>query len=104
MKACIWALAHLCTSSEGIELLLSDVVPQLIHLAENASVYSVRATAYYSLGLIGTTQAGADEVYKMGNFASIIYIKNSNSKQMFQVGLVLVITGMRSGLLLRKNH
>lgn len=66
MKASIWALAHLCTSSEGIELLLGEVVTQLIRLAENASVYSVRGTAYYALGLIGTTQAGADEIYKMG--------------------------------------
>ncbi|KAK9881647.1 hypothetical protein WA026_017167 [Henosepilachna vigintioctopunctata] len=67
MKASIWALAHLCTSTDGFKLLLNeDLIAQLICLAENASVYSIRATAYYALGLIGTTQLGADEIFKLG--------------------------------------
>ncbi|KAL3268353.1 hypothetical protein HHI36_007469 [Cryptolaemus montrouzieri] len=67
MKACIWALAHLCTAAEGFTLLCAEgIVAQLIHLAEYASIYSIRATAYYALGLIGTTQEGADEIFKLG--------------------------------------
>lgn len=37
----------------------------MVHLAQNSLVFSIRATAYYALGLIATTRAGADHLFKL---------------------------------------
>lgn len=37
----------------------------MVHLAENCEVYSVRATAFYSLGLVASTKNGADSLFKL---------------------------------------
>lgn len=70
LKAAVWILAHTSTSNIGIEH-LHDCAPQIfekmIHLVKYCDIYSVRATALHALGLIGTTKAGADILFKYGN-------------------------------------
>lgn len=38
----------------------------MVHQAQNSPVFSIRATAYYALGLIATTRVGADYLFKLG--------------------------------------
>lgn len=37
----------------------------MVQLAQSSPVFSIRATAYYSLGLIATTRVGADFLFKL---------------------------------------
>ncbi|CAH1957732.1 unnamed protein product [Acanthoscelides obtectus] len=67
LKACIWAVSHLGTSNRGFEYLTSyGIVDNIILLAKKCPVYSIRATAFYALGLLGTTPIGADELSRKG--------------------------------------
>ncbi|XP_055685205.1 rapamycin-insensitive companion of mTOR [Lutzomyia longipalpis] len=68
MKAALWALGHASTSVEGVEYLndpISRVYEKIIFLAKHCEVYSVRATALNVLGLIGSTNAGANILFKL---------------------------------------
>lgn len=68
MKSALWALGHVSTSTEGVEYLndpMSRVYEKIIFLAKHCEVYSVRATALNVLGLIGSTSAGANILFKL---------------------------------------
>lgn len=39
----------------------------IVSLADNSPVFSIRSTAFHSLGLIATTKLGADHLFKLGN-------------------------------------
>uniref|UniRef100_A0A1B0D905 Rapamycin-insensitive companion of mTOR domain-containing protein n=1 Tax=Phlebotomus papatasi TaxID=29031 RepID=A0A1B0D905_PHLPP len=68
MKSALWALGHVSTSTEGVEYLndpISRVYEKIIFLAKHCEVYSVRATALNVLGLIGSTSAGANILFKL---------------------------------------
>lgn len=73
LKASLWAIGHVSTSTEGVELLsdpASHVYEKIIYLAKHSEVYSVRATALHVLGLVGSTKAGANLLFKFGKFTS----------------------------------
>lgn len=69
LKAAMWSLGHTATSTDGAEF-LSESAPQVyekfIFLAKHCEVYSVRAVALHALGLVGSTKAGADILFKYG--------------------------------------
>ncbi|GAB0093446.1 rapamycin-insensitive companion of mTOR [Sergentomyia squamirostris] len=68
LKSALWALGHVSTSAEGVEYLndpISRVYEKIIILAKHCEVYSVRATALNVLGLIGSTNAGANILFKL---------------------------------------
>ncbi|GJQ71662.1 rictor [Trypoxylus dichotomus] len=66
MKSSLWALGHLGSSSMGSDLLSTrNALVTMVHLAENCDVYSIRATAFYSLGLVASTKNGADSLFKL---------------------------------------
>lgn len=69
LKSTLWALGHMSTSTEGVELLsnqTSRVYEKIISLAKHSDVYSVRATAMHVLSLVGSTKAGANTLFKYG--------------------------------------
>lgn len=67
LKSSLWALGHFGSSTKGAELLNSrGAIAAMVSLAQNSSVFSIRATAYYSLGLLATTRYGADCLFKLG--------------------------------------
>lgn len=71
VKASLWALGHFGSTNEGLHyLLIHNCLPLIVSLAQNCQVFSLRATAYYVLGLIATTQQGADELFKLGWFCT----------------------------------
>lgn len=106
MKACIWAIAHMTTSAQGLKYLYSiceDVICNIIKLAKYSEVYSVRATAFFALGLIGSTFFGANLLRKLGKLFHnkiITYhdqlLCNLNNF-MHKVGCVFSITEMKHG-------
>lgn len=71
LKSAIWALGHSSTSTDGIEY-LNETAPQVyekfIFLVKHCEVYSVRAVALHALGLVATTKAGADILFKYGKY------------------------------------
>lgn len=61
VKSALWVLGHAGTSAAGVEQLNHLGTIELItSIAETCPYYTVRATAMYTLSLIGTTRAGAD--------------------------------------------
>lgn len=69
LKEAIFALSHACTSRIGLKQVTDMdpiLVPKLILLTKHCDVYSIRATAFQALGLIGSTKAGADLLYTLG--------------------------------------
>ncbi|XP_037816868.1 rapamycin-insensitive companion of mTOR isoform X1 [Lucilia sericata] len=79
LKAAIWAIAHASTHSNGIEFFLesgSRIYDKFVFLATKCEVYSIRATCYNSLGLIGSTNAGANVLFKL-NWLSVRHDRNT---------------------------
>lgn len=69
LKSAMWALGHMSTSTEGVELLsdpVCHVYEKIIYLAKHCEVYSIRATALHVLGLVGSTKTGANVLFKFG--------------------------------------
>jgi rapamycin-insensitive companion of mTOR len=79
LKAAIWALGHVASSTEGVEFLndpLSRVYEKLIFLAKHADNFSIRATCLNVLGLIGCTNAGANVLFKL-DWMSVRHDRNT---------------------------
>lgn len=71
LKSAIWAIGHISTSTDGVEFLndpLSRIYEKLIHLTKQCEIYSIRATALNALGLVGSTNAGANILFKLDWF------------------------------------
>ncbi|XP_045512078.1 rapamycin-insensitive companion of mTOR [Pieris brassicae] len=74
LKASLWAVGNAAITSHGLQVLmgltnnlLEDSVPvHVVQLAKYCPVYSVRATAFYVLGLIGSTYDGANLLSELG--------------------------------------
>jgi len=67
LKAALWGCGHIATSRLGISLLAEHgVVHAVLHLAQHCLVYSVRGTAFYTLGLVATTFDGANLLNRAG--------------------------------------
>lgn len=69
LKEAIWALSHASSSRIGLKH-VTDIDPtmvnKLIVLTKHCEVYSIRATAFQALCLIGSTKVGADLLYTLG--------------------------------------
>ncbi|XP_069677672.1 rapamycin-insensitive companion of mTOR isoform X2 [Periplaneta americana] len=67
LKAALWGCGHIATSPLGVGLLIEHgIVQAMLHLVQTCSVYSVRGTAFYVLGLVATTFEGANHLTKSG--------------------------------------
>ena len=90
LKAAIWALGHTSMSTDGIEY-LNETAPQVyekfIFLAKHCEVYSVRAVALHALGLVATTKAGADILFKYGMYFHFI-IHELKGEQQFTIPFI----------------
>ncbi|KAM7347580.1 rapamycin-insensitive companion of Tor isoform 2-T10 [Cochliomyia hominivorax] len=79
LKAALWALAHASTHSNGIDYFLESgtrIYEKFVYLATKCEVYSIRATCYNSLGLIGSTNDGANVLFKL-NWLSVRHDRNT---------------------------
>ncbi|XP_063890175.1 rapamycin-insensitive companion of mTOR [Helicoverpa armigera] len=74
IKASLWAVGNIAVTSQGLHQLMSlsngyledSVLVHIVRLAKYNPVYSVRATAFYVLGLIGSTYDGANLLSDLG--------------------------------------
>lgn len=67
LKAALWAVGHIGTSTYGVLWLKEEsLVTEIIRLAEECGVFSVRGTAFYTLGLLASTRQGADLLAQYG--------------------------------------
>jgi hypothetical protein len=59
LKALIWSIGHIGSSVNGLQLFADSwLLPSMVRLTGECSILSVRAVCFYSLGLIGRTEAG----------------------------------------------
>ncbi|XP_074640196.1 rapamycin-insensitive companion of mTOR-like isoform X2 [Tubulanus polymorphus] len=67
LKTALWAVGHLGSSQWGILMLQDEnIVSDIIKLAEESSIFTVRGTAFYALGLIASTHQGANLLRQFG--------------------------------------
>ncbi|XP_076440459.1 rapamycin-insensitive companion of mTOR-like isoform X2 [Babylonia areolata] len=67
LKEALWAVGHVGSSAYGVSVLEEEsIVPELIRLAEECGVFSIRGTAFYVLGLVASTRRGADVLVEYG--------------------------------------
>uniref|UniRef100_A0A672RYY9 Rapamycin-insensitive companion of mTOR-like n=1 Tax=Sinocyclocheilus grahami TaxID=75366 RepID=A0A672RYY9_SINGR len=61
LKAALWALGNIGTSNWGLNLLQEEnVIPDIVTLAHDCEVLSIRGTCLYVLGLISKTKQGCE--------------------------------------------
>ncbi|KAM6975890.1 rapamycin-insensitive companion of mTOR-like [Tautogolabrus adspersus] len=67
LKAALWALGHIGSSSWGLNLLQEEgVIPDIVDLAHSCEVLSIRGTCLYVLGLLSRTRQGCDSLKQQG--------------------------------------
>lgn len=79
IKSTLWAVGHISTSGDGIRYLLNispNVYKNIIKFAKFSEIYSLRATAFFVLGLIASTEAGADELAEL-DWVSVKHGRNT---------------------------
>uniref|UniRef100_A0A4W2FCR9 RPTOR independent companion of MTOR complex 2 n=2 Tax=Bos TaxID=9903 RepID=A0A4W2FCR9_BOBOX len=71
LKASLWALGNIGSSNWGLNLLQEEnVIPDILKLAKQCEVLSVRGTCVYVLGLIAKTKQGCD-ILKCHNWDAV---------------------------------
>lgn len=81
MKAALYAIGHIMSSTTGIDFVKSFESPeivakQIINHVKYHEIYSIRATALTVLGLIGSTNYGANILYKF-DWISVRHHRNT---------------------------
>ncbi|KAL4236760.1 hypothetical protein ACF0H5_005145 [Mactra antiquata] len=67
LKTTLWAVGHMSMSSWGVAWLQEErIVPEIIRLAEESAIYSIRGTAFFILGMISSTREGAEVLSQFG--------------------------------------
>lgn len=67
LKGCLWAIGHIASNPLGTPFLEdSDVTKDIIDIAENSFIPSLKGTAFFVLGLIASTHEGAEILDEFG--------------------------------------
>ncbi|KAJ8305360.1 hypothetical protein KUTeg_015905 [Tegillarca granosa] len=67
LKTALWAVGHIGSSSWGVNWLDEEkLLPEIVRLAEECGVFSIRGTSFYVLGLIASTREGAEYLTQLG--------------------------------------
>lgn len=87
-KAALWIVGHVGLSESGYQVLENsrDLIRLITEIAKTASVLSLRGTAFYVLGLLGSTEEGAEEMKEHG------WIVQKNNKVALPLDLDLILT------------
>ncbi|XP_051960236.1 rapamycin-insensitive companion of mTOR [Xyrauchen texanus] len=81
LKASLWALGNIGTSNWGLNLLQEEnVIPDIVALAHDCEVLSIRGTCLYVLGLISKTKQGC-ELLKLNGWDAVRH----NRRQLWPV-------------------
>ncbi|KAJ1369988.1 hypothetical protein KIN20_031613 [Parelaphostrongylus tenuis] len=66
VKATLMALGHIGSVNEGFKLLPPDVVPQMVRLAEESAILSVRGYGFWALNILSLSVNGAAALARLG--------------------------------------
>ncbi|KAG0742053.1 hypothetical protein G6F57_008738 [Rhizopus arrhizus] len=67
LKAILWALGNIGATKNGLPFLEEeDIVKDIVYLAENSQILSLKGTCYFVLGLIAKTQQGVEMLGEIG--------------------------------------
>ncbi|PHZ16464.1 uncharacterized protein RHIMIDRAFT_62286 [Rhizopus microsporus ATCC 52813] len=67
LKAVLWALGNIGATKNGLPFLEEeDIVKDIVNLAENSEILSLKGTCYFVLGLIAKTQQGVELLGEIG--------------------------------------
>ncbi|KAG0172866.1 hypothetical protein DFQ28_009870 [Apophysomyces sp. BC1034] len=67
LKAVLWALGNIGATKNGLPFLEEeDIVKDIVFLAENSEVLSLKGTCFYVLGLIAKTRQGVELLGELG--------------------------------------
>ncbi|RCH97274.1 hypothetical protein CU098_004610, partial [Rhizopus stolonifer] len=67
LKAVLWALGNIGATKNGLPFLEEeDIVKDIVNLAENSQILSLKGTCYFVLGLIAKTQQGVEMLGEIG--------------------------------------
>ncbi|KAL1953204.1 hypothetical protein VTO42DRAFT_3410 [Malbranchea cinnamomea] len=67
VKGCLWAVGNLGSMELGAPFLEeSEIVKDIVRIAENAAVLTMRGTAFFVLGLISRSEHGLELVFEAG--------------------------------------
>ncbi|KAJ1021886.1 hypothetical protein NDA16_003648 [Ustilago loliicola] len=67
LKSVLWAVGNIGANELGLPFLeAEDVISQIVEIAENSPVLSVRGTCFFVLGLISSTNSGAETLQDYG--------------------------------------
>ncbi|KAJ3054639.1 hypothetical protein HK097_001247 [Rhizophlyctis rosea] len=67
LKSTLWAVGNIGATETGLPFLLKeDIIKDIIAIAENSPILSLRGTAFYVLGLVARTAAGVDALEEHG--------------------------------------
>lgn len=93
-KAALWIIGHVGSSEYGYQILENsrELIKLITDIAKSASVLSLRGTAFYVLGLLGSTDEGAEEMKEHR------WIVQKNNKVALPLDLDLILTKPRDFL------
>lgn len=67
LKSILWTVGNIGANELGLPFLeAEDLVSQIVEIAENSAVLSVRGTCFFVLGLIASTNSGAEALQDYG--------------------------------------
>ncbi|RCI05307.1 hypothetical protein CU098_010819 [Rhizopus stolonifer] len=67
LKAVLWALGNIGATKNGLPFLEEeDIVKDIVSMAENSEILSLKGTCYFVLGLIAKTQQGVELLGEIG--------------------------------------
>ncbi|CAJ0913292.1 7498_t:CDS:10 [Entrophospora sp. SA101] len=67
LKSVLWAVGNIGSSKNGLTFLDEEnIIKEIVHIAENSNVLSLRGTCYYVLGLISKTLKGVEILKDLG--------------------------------------
>ncbi|CCA73896.1 related to protein ste16 [Serendipita indica DSM 11827] len=71
LKSVLWAVGNIGTSDRGIPFLEDDeIIPVIIEIMETTPVLSIRGTCFFVIGLIASTEQGAEILSDYGWLAT----------------------------------
>nr|CAG8581682.1 1987_t:CDS:10 [Entrophospora candida] len=82
LKSVLWAVGNIGSSKNGLTFLDEEnIIKEIVHIAENSNVLSLRGTCYYVLGLISKTLKGVEILKDLGwERADVILQENAMQK------------------------
>ena len=102
VKGCLWAVGNVGSMELGAPFLETDIVQQIVKIAESAEVLTMRGTAFFVLGLISRSRHGLKVLREAGWDSAVDQKGDSiglslptDFKKLFLVGNTLAVTASK---------